>query len=452
MNDIIFWLGRLVIGSLFLCIFAALLIAYLWDYFRPPKPVVFLGTALYCLLGTLLDLLTAENFGYGWQEQLVMLLIIGVIPYCTFFFLTNVTLPQYLYCLGSVSIQAFFISGLLETFDITQPALIAAPFLSALGCIALLALLDALIVLAFRRFAASLFRENQSAEGWKRLMFAPLSGAAALGVFYYLTDFTTGNMTILLIFTACYIALFLSDVVALHSLGISIRAAEAEARLESANRILTSQKEQYKKLSDSIAQTRQARHDLRHHMNVVSGMVQADDKESLLRYLAQYGQTLPDVEDVFYTGNYIADMIVGHYLSVAKQNGIRVDFSLHIPEDCAILDTDLCVLMGNCLENAIDACQKLPQEKRCLRVESAVKNKYLAITIANSYDGNTTIQDGVYLSDKRNRRDAGIGLESVEAVVRIYNGEMKIQGVNGIFTVYIMLKMLERNKPFKQTR
>ena len=72
LNDLFFWLGRLVIGSLFLCVFAALLIAYLWDYFRPTKLVIFLGTTIYCLLGTLLDLLAAENFGYGWQEQLVM--------------------------------------------------------------------------------------------------------------------------------------------------------------------------------------------------------------------------------------------------------------------------------------------------------------------------------------------------------------------------------------------
>ena len=422
MNDIFFRLGRLVIESLYFCVFAALLVAYLWDYFRPAKPVVFLGTAIYCLLGSFLDLLAMKNFGYGWEEQLVILLVVGFIPYCAFFFLTRIPLPQYLYCLGSVSIQAFFISGLLETFNITQTTLVAAPFLTALGCIALLALLDTLIVITFRRFAASLFRDNQSAEGWKQLMFAPLSGAVALGAFYYLTDFTAGSMTILLIFTACYIAMFLSDVVALHSLSISIRAAEAETELESANRILMSQKEQYQKLSDSIAQTRQARHDLRHHMNVISGMVQAEDKESLQQYLAQYSQTLPNNEDTFYTGNYTADMIVGHYLSVARQNGVRVNFSLHIPEGCFIRDTDLCVLMGNCLENAIDACRKLPEEKRCLRVESAIKNKYLAITIANSYDGNTSMQNSAYLSDKRGRRDVGIGLESVEAVVRNYNG------------------------------
>jgi len=446
LNDIFFRLGRLVIESLYLGVYAALLVAYLWDYFRPSKPVVFLGTAIYCLLGSLLDLLAAENFGYGWEEQLVILLIVGVIPYCAFFFLTRIPLPQYLYCLGSVSIQAFFISGLLETFDITQATLVAAPFLPALGCIALLALLDTLIILAFRRFAAPLFRDNQSTEGWKRLMFAPLSGAAALGAFYYLTDFTTGSITILSIFTACYIAMFLSDVVALHSLSISIRAAEAETELESANRILASQKEQYQKLSDSIAQTRQARHDLRHHLNAIAGMVQADDKESLQQYLAQYGQTLPNSEDAFYTGNYTADMIVGHYLSAAKQNGIRVDFSLHIPEDCFVRDTDLCVLMGNCLENAIEACRKLPEEKRCLRVESAVKNKYLAITIANSYDGNTSMQGSTYLSDKRGRLNVGIGLESVEAVVRNYNGEMKIQEEDGVYTVYIMLKMLDKER------
>lgn len=451
MNNFLPYLGKLLIGTLFLTVFATFLVGYLWDYFRVKKAVILLGTAIYCFLGTAVDLFVAAHRGYGFEEQLVFLLVIGVIPYCAYFFLTDLSLSRYLYCLGSVSIQVFFISGLLEFFHITQAALVASPFLSAMSCIALLFLWDVLVLYVFRRLAGPIFRDRQSTEAWKKLMFAPLSGAVALGLYYALTDFEDGNLAKLLIFTACYVALFLSDVAALYSLRISIRAAAAEERLESAKRLMESQKEQYKRLSDSIAQTRQARHDLRHHMNAVAGFIEADDKEGLRQYLMEYGQTLPTSEDTFYTGNYTADIIVGHYLFLAKQNGIHVDFSLHIPKDCCIRDTDLCVLMGNCLENAIEACRKLPEEKRFLRVESTVKNKYLAITVANSYDGNTSMQDGVYLSDKRRQRTAGIGLASVEAVVRNYHGEMKTQEKDKIFTVYILLKMLETGNTAKPT-
>ena len=102
--------------------------------------------------------------------------------------------------------------------------------------------------------------------------------------------------------------------------------------------------------------------------------------------------------------------------------------------------------MGNCLENAIEACMKLPPEQRFLRVESAVTNKYLAVTIANSYGGQAAMRNGAYLSDKRRRESAGVGLESVNAVVRAYHGEMKLDGQNGVFTVYIMLRMLEKEE------
>ena len=396
------------------------------------------------------DRIVVERFGYRTEELLLFVFMIGVVPYCVFYFLTNMPLSKYLYCLGSVSIQAFFINGLLESFQITQSTLVEAPTLSGFGWIALLAILDAFIIYVFRRFAAPLFRNYQNAGAWKRLMVSPLSGSIALGAFYYLTDFKTGSYKILLIFTACYVALFIADIAALYGIGTSIRATEAEERLESANLILSSEKEQYRRLSDSIAQTRQARHDLRHHLNAVSGFLAADDNRGLQNYLADWGQVLSESEDYLYTGNYTADIIVGHYLSRAKQNGVRVDFSLHIPEDCCIRDTDLCVLMGNCLENAIDACGKLPSDKRFLRVESAVKNKYLAITIANSYDGNAAVRDGAYMSDKRQRQIAGIGFESVAAVVRSYHGEMKLENKGGVFTVYIMLKMLPKESSINQ--
>lgn len=440
------FLFNVLFGSLYLAAFAVLLIGYLWDFFRLKKSTTVLMLGVYCVLGTTADLLVAGRLGYGAAEQAVYILVSCVIPYCFCYFLTRMPLRKYLYCLGSISIQVFFIVGALEYFNISQRLLLELPLYRILLCLALLAVLDTAIICVFRCFAAPLFRDYQCADAWNNLLVSPVSGAAALGFFYFLTDFEESGAATMLIFAACYIALSIADVAAVHSIRISIRATVAEARLESANQILDLQKEQYRRLSASIAQTRQARHDLRHHMSAVSAFLAADDSAGLREYLAQWGQALPAGETQLYTGNYAADIIVGHYLSLARENGIRVDFSLRIPEDCSIRDTDLCVLMGNCLENAIEACMKLPPEQRFLRVESAVKNKYLAVTIANSYGGQAAMQNGAYLSDKRRRESAGVGLESVNAVVRAYHGEMKLDGQNGVFTVYIMLRMLEKEE------
>lgn len=209
--------------------------------------------------------------------------------------------------------------------------------------------------------------------------------------------------------------------------------------------IIDKQKEQYIRLSSSIVETRKARHDLRHHMNAISGFLNADDKAGLRNYLSQYVETLPKSDNLISTGNYIADIIVEHYMSLAKDNGIEVDFNLHIPKNCFIADTDFCVLMGNCLENSIDACLKNKRENRFIRVDSAVTNKYLAITITNSYDGNEQTLNEKFLSDKRERNDVGIGLNSVEAIVKNYNGEFKVKCKDKVFTVYMMLRMLEKH-------
>lgn len=444
MGETAAFLGQVLVGSLNMAVFAALLIGYVWDFLRLRKSVILGGAILYCVLATVLDLLTAQRLGYGPEEQLLYILLIGVVPYCSFYFLTRIPLCQYLYCLGSVSIQAFFIDAMLESLQITPSSLVLSPILPALGYIAGVAVLDVIVIIVFRRFGAPLFREVSGDATWRKLMLSPLSGGIALGVFYYATNFQTCGTTISVIFCLCYVALFISDIAALNSLGVSMRAARAEATLESANRILETQKEQYKRLSDAIAQTRQARHDLRHHINAAAAFLAADDKEGLRAYLAEYGQTPAVSEETLYTGNHTADIIVGHYLSLARQSGIHVDYSLQLPQALSIRDTDLCVLMGNCLENAIDACMKLPEAQRFLRVESAVKNRFLAITVANSYDGSAVMQDGVYLSSKRQQKSAGIGLASVETVVRAYHGEMKIKSAGNVFTVYVMLKMLDK--------
>lgn len=446
MTNVLVFFQHVFLYSLYTVAFAVLLTGYLWDFFRFSKKWIVLTFSLYSFFGTVMDQLITIYLGYTLAHQVLYLLMICVIPYCFTFFLVQLPLSKYLYCLSSVSIQVFFIVTILEFFHVTYETFLDLAPSKGLCYIALLAGLNISIVWVFRKFAAPLFRDYHAASAWRKLVILPTCGATALGIFYFFSDFENCSPLLLLIFLACYIALFIADIVAMYSIYIFIRAAAAEASLENANRILALQKEQYKHLSDSIAQTRQARHDLRHHRNAISGFLDADDVEGLRHYLAEYDQTLSNSEDDLYTGNYVADIIVGHYLCLAKQNGIRVDFNLHIPENHYIKDTDLCVLMGNCLENAIDACGKLDIEKRFLRVESAVKNKYLAITISNSYDGNIVLQNSVYLSDKRQHRVAGIGLQSVGAVVKNYNGEMKLEGKHGVFTVYILLKMLEKEK------
>ncbi|MDD3333971.1 MAG: GHKL domain-containing protein [Eubacteriales bacterium] len=443
MNDMLAFGGDTLIGALYASAFAALLIGYLWDFFRFSKPVIIAVVLGYCVICSVADQVTVFCHGISWQHQLCYLLTLFVIPYCGFFFLTRLSVVKYFYMLASVSIQAFYIVGLMEFLHIDNDNVMLLPTATGVVCAAGLAAIVLVILYIFRRFGAPLFRDYPETDVWGKLLPLSLGGALALGVFYFLTDFMVNGTNELFIFTACYIALFIADVVAMSGVRLSIRIATAEARLESADELLSSQKEQYKRLSDSIEQTRQARHDLHHHMNAISGFLMMNDLNGLHAYLKEYEATLPQSDDYVYTGNDTADIIVGHYLALARQQGIQTDFNVHIPESFCIRDTDLCVLVGNCLENAIEACKRLKSEKRFMRVESAVKGKYLAITIANSYNGSTAMQNGAYLSDKRQRASSGVGLESVKAVVRAYHGEMKVEESNGVFTVYAMMKMLD---------
>ena len=102
-------------------------------------------------------------------------------------------------------------------------------------------------------------------------------------------------------------------------------------------------------------------------------------------------------------------------------------------------DMDLCVLLGNTLENAVEACEKL-NEGRFIRVEIDNRPELLSITVCNSYDGEVKRDKGVLLSRKR-EHEPGIGLASVREICEKYNGTMQYYDEKDQFAVIMLLNL-----------
>jgi hypothetical protein len=228
-------------------------------------------------------------------------------------------------------------------------------------------------------------------------------------------------------------------------IGVQIEQSKAmESQILLINRQLEMQREHYQTLQTHIAETKRARHDLRHHLTVFQSFINAGETEKLTAYVSDYKDSLPDDTEIEFCENHAINAILRHYVSIAKNEAVNVSTHLELPEVTGISDSDLCIIFGNCIENAIEACRKIING-RFIKINSKIAGDMLAITIDNSFDGLSKREGDVFLSRKHSGKAArwmpGIGISSVISVTRKYGGEARFEEKSGVFQTSVMLRL-----------
>gem|GEM_PF-2180382 len=209
------------------------------------------------------------------------------------------------------------------------------------------------------------------------------------------------------------------------------------------------QREHYMSLQVHIDTTKKAEHNLRQYMTVVQSYVSAisdncssgecaDNIEKLREYLRDCVQSLPVDTDIGLCENFAVGSVLRYYVNMAKSDGVRVDTSVELPENVGISDSDLCVVFGNCVENAVEECRRLRDgDGKFIKIHSRLMGKMLVIAIENSFDGNLETQHGVFMSKKR--KGEGIGISSVKSIVDKYGESAQFEAEGNVFKVRIIL-------------
>lgn len=217
-------------------------------------------------------------------------------------------------------------------------------------------------------------------------------------------------------------------------------AVTAEEKSKQAERLLVLQWEQYAVLTRNIEQTRAARHDLRHQLTVIAAMVKQKEYDKLQEFVDSYRKSVPTDKMKILCDNYTANSVINHHIALANDENIQnLDTRCVLSKDSGVEDTDLCVLLGNLLENAIEGCKTLPVEERKIKLRISTYAENLMVTIDNTFDGLLVIENGEVLSRKRGNGKKGIGLSSVAAVAEKYGGELRYEERDGWFMVSVML-------------
>lgn len=182
------------------------------------------------------------------------------------------------------------------------------------------------------------------------------------------------------------------------------------------------------------------RHDYHNHLQTMKAYVHMGEYTSLDEYLALLELDLNQFDSLVESGNVNLDAILNSKISLALHQGILVECKANCPKEVPLSNIDLCALMGNLLDNAMEACAKQePQDEKFIRIYIGIIKKQFYISITNSTNEVVRKMDAQYITNKRGNH--GFGLRRINQVVDKYQGYLNRQNEPGVFVTEIMIPM-----------
>ena len=197
----------------------------------------------------------------------------------------------------------------------------------------------------------------------------------------------------------------------------------------------------YQEVENMYRQMRGWRHDYRNHIQTMKVLASGGDLEGIRSYLDRLDTDLGTVDLAVKTGNAMADAILNSKISLAKSRDIPVQVDAHIPVKLKMSELDLCCIIGNLFDNAIEASLALPPEERLIRVYMDMKGTQLYLSFTNfTAGGKREKQGGRFLTTKGEGH--GFGLVRIDAIVERLEGYLSRNSEDGAFTTEILIPQL----------
>lgn len=173
------------------------------------------------------------------------------------------------------------------------------------------------------------------------------------------------------------------------------------------------------------------KHDFHHHLQTLKGYLQEGEYDRAALYVDELDEKLQNVDTLLKTGNVSLDAILSAKLAQAKSEGICVTIKANVPDGLTLSDVELCIIIANLLDNAIEACKNVESE-RFMRIYLSMKGKMLYFSMLNSAGEKRKKVGGLFASPKAGLH--GFGLRRAEAIIEEHGGWCKYNSEDGAFT------------------
>lgn len=236
------------------------------------------------------------------------------------------------------------------------------------------------------------------------------------------------------------IATCLGDIVIYFVVFLMFKGMADSAELREENMMYGFREQYYALLSARIEESRKLRHDFRHHMQVLNSLLKKRDYDKLAEYLDEYANVSDGTGEIQYCENYVVNMILCHFAQIARDAEIEFACTVVFPEYSFVKNVDLCALLSNSLENAIDSCTRQKDGARWIRTSIKATMNEIVFAIDNSCDHIHREGSGEFLSTKTGR--LGTGLLSIRSVAKKYGGSAWFEYQEGAFQTSVVLYRL----------
>lgn len=197
----------------------------------------------------------------------------------------------------------------------------------------------------------------------------------------------------------------------------------------------------YQEVETMYNKMRGWRHDYRNHIQTMKVLAEQGDIEAIKDYLNKLDEDLATVDTVIKTGNTRADAILNSKISLAKSKDIIVKVDAHVPVKLKMSELDLCVILGNLFDNAIEASLPLPKEQRLIRVYIVMKNTQLYISFTNFTASKKQIKESNLFKTTKGEGH-GYGLIRIDSIIKKLDGYLSRNSEDGAFTTEILIPQI----------
>jgi hypothetical protein len=199
--------------------------------------------------------------------------------------------------------------------------------------------------------------------------------------------------------------------------------------------------ENYNRLNQYIEETKKIWHDIDKHYFIISRMAADGEYDELKSYLKYIGQDMKETKSSYLCDNRLINVILTDKLAEAKNAGIRINFSGNLPTNPNIQGNDLCSLLVNLLDNAIEACEKIltGSEKR-IELSLKMKQGFVYFEVLNTVDLTQVIMEKTPVTSKEDKERHGYGLAIVRKITEKYDGAFDIVPLENSFMIKVALK------------
>ena len=194
----------------------------------------------------------------------------------------------------------------------------------------------------------------------------------------------------------------------------------------------------YQEVETMYRQMRGWRHDSRSHIQAMKALAADGDVEAIKDYLDQLDTELNTVDTVVKTGDPMADAILNSKISLARARHIGVTADACIPVKLSMSGLDLCIILGNLFDNAIEASMKLPESQRLIRIYMDMKNTQLYISFTNFTAEKKMVRRGKVFETTKGAGH-GLGLARMDAIIERLDGYVSRNSEDGAFTTEILI-------------